>query len=94
MQKLFSFNLEIVLIAGGVVSLGAAKTSFGHAETAAGTIGLNWAYENLLSTTQIEFIHLRQLNSYVSNIYDNLAKLQTAGSGKSTTGHNNFTLLP
>ena len=57
--------------------MGAAKTSFGHAETAAGAVGISRAFARIRNDSLPEFIHLRTLNGYVSNILESQAKQPT-----------------
>jgi hypothetical protein len=54
--------------AAGMLSLSAAKSRLGHAETAAGAIGITHAVQCLGSAARQPMLHLAAFNPYVSSI--------------------------
>lgn len=64
------FDRHCVLCgAVGPRTIGAAKTWYGHAETAAGAVGLARVADAIKNGWQAEIQHLRSLNSYVTSIF-------------------------
>ena len=57
-------------VAGSGISLGAAKSRYGHAETGAGAVGLLSAVEALEHRRKAPILHLCHLNSYVKGLMD------------------------
>lgn len=58
----------------GALGLSASKATFGHAEPAAGAIGLAAAVLCLESKATAQQLHLRVVNPYVSQCFDTFAK--------------------
>ena len=52
------------------MSLAAAKSTFGHAETGAGAVGLLEAVKVRQAFIQAPMLHLREMNPYVSGIFE------------------------
>ena len=71
------------LFVGVIRGLGAAKSSYGHAETAAGATGLLRASYTIKEGIQKEIMHLRTLNPYVANVFESQNKMQADRTGKS-----------
>ena len=59
-----------------VVELAAAKSTFGHTETAAGVVGLMHATGRLRAQARLSLLHLRALSTYVAST------LEVAGQGR------------
>ena len=65
---------EPASLAGRVLHLGAAKSAMGHAETAAGAIGMIRAASDHAKMLREPILHLGTLNSYVSSILESASK--------------------
>lgn len=61
------------------LELAAAKSRFGHAETAAGALGAMLVATRMMSHQRSSVVHLVSLNPYVSSIFDSNA--ESAGVG-------------
>ena len=67
-------GLKQALSAGACQSLAAAKSRVGHAETAAGAVGLSRTLEVLEAAAQAPVHHLADFNAYVGSTLDAAAK--------------------
>lgn len=56
------------------MSLGAAKSRYGHAETGAGAVGLLALVKAHEAHLHAPLLHLREMNAYVSSIFEASAK--------------------
>jgi len=65
---------ETASLAGRVLHLGAAKSATGHAETAAGAIGMIRAASEHAKMLQEPILHLGTFNPYVSSILESARK--------------------
>ena len=63
-----------LLFAGSVLHLGAAKSATGHAETAAGAIGMIRVAKEHASSFQEPILHLAALNPHVASIMESARK--------------------
>ena len=74
-------TLNILVAAGPApLSLAAAKSVYGHAETGAGAVGLSRALAAVTGGCQHTLLHLRSLNPYVINILEAAAAKRAAES--------------
>lgn len=68
--------------AGGNLSYGAAKSRYGHAETGAGAVGLLAAISMQENQLQAPILHLRNINTYVSGIFETSANEKASLDGE------------
>ena len=62
------------LCAAGPIDLAASKSTYGHAETAAGTISICQAIQCLKGTASQALLHLRTMNPLVMAMLDEASK--------------------
>lgn len=60
--------------AGSLLTVSAAKSHLGHAETGAGAVGIATAVLSLLRAQAAPLLHLRSMNSYVQAVLETTSK--------------------
>lgn len=71
---------------GIALELSAGKSGLGHAETAAGAVGIARVVQRLTTHVRPEILHLRALNSYVTGIMESVAGGEAESIGQIRSG--------